>query len=60
MSPLRSWWKFDVLTDSAYRKAVTQHSPGLLRFAATMGANLRNPPLTPTGVATVLLNNAQT
>ena len=38
--------EFDVLRESTYREAVTKHSPGLRRFAATLGTELcsgRNP-----------------
>ena len=34
--------KFEVILDSVYREAVTTHSPGLSRFAATLGTELRN------------------
>jgi hypothetical protein len=38
---------------ASYREAVTQHSPGLSRFAATLGTEVRND-LNPNGVVSFL------
>ena len=41
-----------MVSDRAYREAVTEHSPGLPRLAATLGTELRNE-RNPNGVVTV-------
>jgi hypothetical protein len=46
--------KSDVLRESAYREAVTKHSPGLPCFAATLGTELGNKS-NPNGVVTCLV-----
>ena len=46
--------EFDFLRISHYREAVLEYSPGLLRFAATLGTELWNS-RNPNGVMTVLL-----
>ena len=40
--------------DSLYREAVLEHSPGLPRFAATLGTEVRSAP-NPNGVVTLRL-----
>jgi len=43
------------VSNSAYREAVTEHSPGLPRFAATLGTELSNGRNPNNGVVTVFL-----